>query len=148
MGFCWIADVDFCFLREVHGRDSSYGEIVDRFPIVWLHLMEDIAPSSFESYQLQADSLKLLKPSNYPGENITSLVQDWFRISDPLSLAGHYLPNYTTYLVTAALSAGGNTNHPDIGYFRQEVNTIRRTLNKVLLMLPSQTPVQQQRTLT
>ena len=51
--------------------NSPYGEIVDRFPIVWLHLMEDIAPSSFESYQLQADSLKLLKPSNYPGENIT-----------------------------------------------------------------------------
>ena len=75
------------------------------------------------------------------------MVRDFYTIAEPLDLAGHYLPNYTSYLVTAALSAGGSTNDQDILFFRQEVNTIRKRLNDLLAILPSLSRVEQDRQL-
>ena len=128
-------------------NDSPYGDIVDPFPVVWVHLMQDIAPSSFETFQQLVKKLEQLQPTQYPGEDIGAMVCDFYTIAEPLDLAGHYLPNYTSYLVTAALSAGGSTNDQDILFFRQEVNTIRKRLNDLLAILPLLSRVEQDRQL-
>ena len=99
--------------------------------------MADIAPSSFEMFQQLSQQLQLFKPSQYPGEDLSLLVNDFYKIANPLSLAGHFLPNYTMYLVNAALTAGGNTNHPDIDYFQHGLYDIQQRLNRTLLTLPS-----------
>ena len=96
---------------------SPYAPIKDPFPVVWLHLLQEVAPVSYELYQKQVDDLKALTASSYPGENVTQLVQAWYELADPLDLAGHYQPNYTTHLITAALAAGGVTNDPDLVAF-------------------------------
>ena len=118
-------------------NNSPYGEVTDNFPVVWLHLMQDIAPSSFETFQQLAKRLEGLRPTQYSGEDIGAMVRDFYSIAEPLDLAGHYLPHYTSYLVTTALSAGGTTSDQDILFFRQEVNTIRKRLNDLLSILPS-----------
>ena len=76
--------------------------------------MQDVALASYETYHQLAAKLKRLKPSSYAAESVTDLVQDWYRIANPLALAGHYQPSFTFNLITAALSAGGNSNHPDL----------------------------------
>jgi len=86
-------------------NNSPYGDVTDNFPVVWLHLMQDIASTSFETFQLLAKRLESLRPTQYAGEDIVAMVRDFYAIAEPLNLAGHYLPNYTSYLVTAALSA-------------------------------------------
>jgi len=82
---------------------SPYAPISNTFPVVWLQMLQDIAPVSYKKYQQLAEQLKQLTPSTYPGVSITMPVKDWYRIADPLSLTGHYQPNYTLYLITAAL---------------------------------------------
>ena len=128
-------------------NDSPYGDIVDPFPVVWVHLMQDISPSSFETFQQLTKKLEKLRPTQYAGEDKGAMVRDFYTIAEPLDLAGHYLPNYTSYLVTAALSAGGSTNDQDILFFRQEVNAIRKRLNELLAILPSLSKAEQYRQL-
>ena len=128
-------------------NDSPYGDVTDTFPVVWLHLMQDIAPTSFETFQQLAKRLEGLRPTQYPGEDIGAMVRDFYSIAEPLDLAGHYLPSYTSYLVTAALSAGGTTSDQDILFFRQEVNMIRKRLNELLTILPSLDKANQQQQL-
>ena len=128
-------------------NNSPYGDVTDTFPVVWLHLMQDISPSSFETFQQLAKRLEGLRPTQYAGEDIGAMVRDFYAIAEPLELAGHYLPNYTSYLVTAALSAGGTTSDQDILFFCQEVNMIRKRLNDLLAILPSLGQADQQRQL-
>ena len=63
---------------------SPYAPISDAFPIVWLQLIQDVAPVSYEMYQRLAEQLKQLSPSMYAGESVTMLVKDWFCIADLL----------------------------------------------------------------
>ena len=69
-------------LTQTHKEDD------DLFTVVWLHLMDIIMTSSVEWYDSIEDRLKAHKPSDYPGEDIVLLSQDFQTNAQELEIGG------------------------------------------------------------
>ena len=93
---------DLCKLIQTHKEDD------DSFTVIWLHLIDIIMMSSIEWYDLIKTRIKACKPSDYPGEDIVLLSQDFQTNAQELEIGGKYNHDLTLKILQVFLTAGGD----------------------------------------
>ena len=79
-----------CLHNDLRKLIQTREEDDDSFTVVWLRLVDIIMTSSVEWYDSIKDCLKARKPSDYPGEDIVLLSQDFQTNAQELEIGGKY----------------------------------------------------------
>ena len=69
--------------------------------------MHHLQPVSIEQFNVLKDTIRRLRPTQYSGENIKSMITDFVEYADQLEAAGRYDNDLTLHILDSALKAGG-----------------------------------------
>ena len=121
---------DLCKLIQTRKEDD------DSFTVVWLCLMDIIMMSLVEWYNSIKDCLKNCKPSDYPGEDIVLLSQDFQTDAQELEISGKYDHDLTLKILQIFLMAGGDGHEAEDYHhtLRNMQDQLSTTLTKVAMM--------------
>lgn len=82
----------------------------ETFTVTWMVMIQHLQSTSIERFEELRTRIKSRHPSQYPGENIESLVQDYRADAMALEVAGQYEHNLTLAMIKSFLKAGGKDN--------------------------------------
>jgi hypothetical protein len=80
----------------------------DSFAVVWMILLQTIQSTSVEVYELLKKSIKDHKPTQYAGQNLSKLAEDFRDDAKKLTIARFYDHGVTLAMLKIFLEAGGN----------------------------------------
>jgi hypothetical protein len=80
----------------------------DSFAVVWMILLQTIQSTSVEVYELLKKSIKDRKPTQYAGQNLSKLAEDFRDDAKKLTIAGFYDHGLTLTMLKIFLEAGGD----------------------------------------
>ena len=103
----------------------------DSFTVVWLRLVDIIMTSSVERYDAIKDRLKNHKPSDYAGEDIVLLSQDFQTDAQQLEIGGKYDHDLTLKVLQIFLMAGGDGREAED--YRHTLRNIQDDLSTALI---------------
>ena len=108
-----VATCDFLLdLLEPKLRDmvSEKLEDNDGFLVTWLQLIMSIQMTNIEHYETLKEQVKACRPSQFPGQNVTTLASTFCIYARELNNAYAYDHNLTLTMLETFLLAGGNDN--------------------------------------
>ena len=105
----------------------------DAFPIAWLHLMDLILSSSIKKFESIKERIKKCLTSQYKGEDIIKLSQDFQTDAKELTIAGQYDHNLTLKMLNIFLLAGGNSHEADA--YCHKLRNMETKLNATLKLV-------------
>lgn len=79
----------------------------DTFTVVWMLVLQSIQSTSIEVFERIKTRIKARHPSQYSGENLAKLGEDFLDDASLLESAGQYDHNLTLHMVKIFLEAGG-----------------------------------------
>ena len=80
----------------------------DSFAVMWMILLQTIQSTSVEVYELLKKSIKDRKPTQYAGQNLSKLAEDFRDDAKKLTIAGFYDHGLTLTMLKIFLEAGGD----------------------------------------
>ena len=126
------------FLRNT--LDPDLEELLDTrmdedeaFPIAWLRLTDLVVSSSIDKFETIKDRIKKRLPSQYKGEDIIKLSQDFQTDAKELTIAGQYDHNLTLKILQILLLAGGDGS--EAAGYRHELRNLETKLNATLKLV-------------
>ena len=103
----------------------------DSFTVVWLRLVDIIMTSSVERYDSIKTRIKGRKPSDYPGEDIVLLSQDFQTDAQELEIGGKYDHDLTLKILQIFLTAGGDGREAED--YRHPLRNLQDQLSTALI---------------
>ena len=82
----------------------------DGFLVTWLQLIKSIQTTNIEHYKTLKEQVKACRPSQFPGQNITTLASTFCVYARELDNAYAYDHNLTLTMLKTFLLAGGDDN--------------------------------------
>jgi hypothetical protein len=80
----------------------------DSFAVMWMILLQMIQSTSFEVYELLKKSIKDCKPTQYAGQNLSKLAEEFRDDTKKLMITRFYDHGLTSTMLKIFLEAGGN----------------------------------------
>ena len=100
----------------------------DGFLVTWLQLIKSIQMTNIEHYETLKEQVKACCPSQFPGQNVTTLVSTFHVYACELNNAYAYNHNLTLTMLKTFLLAGGNDNKD----YRMDLCIKKKELKKEL----------------
>ena len=100
----------------------------DSFPVVYAYLTAILTSTSIEGYEVLKTKLKNRRATDYPGQDVAKLTQQFREDALTLSNAGQYTENLTMDMLNAFLAAGGASNEE----FKFGLRLLKEKLETVL----------------
>ena len=100
----------------------------DSFLVTWLQLIKSIQMTNIEHYKTLNEQVKACHTSQFPGQNVTTLVSTFHVYAHELNNAYAYDHNLTLMMLETFLRAGGNDNED----YRKELCIKKKELEKEL----------------
>ena len=82
----------------------------DGFLVTWLQLIKSIQMTNIEHYETLKEQVKACRPSQFPGQNVTTLASTFRVYARELNNPYAYNHNLTLMMLETFLLAGGNDN--------------------------------------
>ena len=124
---CNSLDPDLEELLDTHMDED------EAFPIAWLCLMDLIVSSSINKFETIKDRIKKCLPSQYKGQDIIKLSQDFQTDAKELTIAGQYDHNLTLKILQIFLLAGGNGS--EAARYHHKLCNLETKLNATLKLV-------------
>ena len=100
---------------------------------MWLHLTDLVLSSSVDKFEGIKEQIKKHLPSQYKGEDIIKLSQDFQTNPKELIIAGQYDHNLTFKMLKIFLLAGGNSYEADM--YHHKLQNMEMKLNVALKLV-------------
>ena len=113
---------------KLHDTVSEKLEDDDGFLFTWLQLIKSIQMTNIEHYETLKEQVKACRPSQFPGQNITTLASTFCVYAHELDNAYAYDHNLTLMMLETFLLAGGDDNKD----YRMDLHIKKKELKKEL----------------
>ena len=105
----------------------------DTFPKVWIEFITLVLLTSIDRYEQMKRRIQGRHPSQYAGQNLVGLVEDFCTDAKQLTTAGQYDHSLTLYMLQTFLKAGGDGTAGEA--FRFPLLTLKIKLDSALLVI-------------
>jgi hypothetical protein len=105
----------------------------DTFVIVWMLILQLIQSMSIEVFEEIKNRIKACHPSQYSGENLAKLDENFVDDATLLESAGQYDHNLMLHMVKIFLQAGGEGKLAED--FSHEIRTLKKSVSDELLKI-------------
>jgi len=123
-----LNSIDDSLLKEIRNiRNES-----DAFPVLFMHLIGIVRSVSIDRFNRIKKQIENRHPSQYAGEDLAQMSQDFLTDANELEIAGQYDHNLTLNMLEAFLEGGGKEHTRDAEDYRHELRNLKETLNKKL----------------
>ena len=113
---------------KLHDMVSEKLKDNDGFLVTWLQLIKSIQTTNIEHYKTLKEQVKACCPSQFPGQNITTLASTFRVYAHELDNAYAYDHKLTLMMLKTFLLAGGNDNKD----YRMDLHIKKKELKKEL----------------
>ena len=94
----------------------------DGFAMTWIRIMQYMVSTSADRFTDMKAKLKVIRPQNYAGQNITTMANDYLRLAKELDNAGVYDHELTQHMVEGCLHATTADKMGRFNYTLQKLN--------------------------
>ena len=113
---------------KLHDMVSEKLKDDDSFLVTWLQLIQSIQMTNIEHYKTLKEQVKACRPSQFPGQNVTTLVSTFRAYAHELNNAYAYDHNLTLMMLKTFLLARGDDNKD----YKMDLRIKKKELKKEL----------------
>ena len=103
----------------------------DGFLVAWITLVREIQTMSYDRFDTLKVKIRNMRATDYPQQNIKSMVEDYEKAAKELVSAGQYEHNLTLDMINAFIAAGGEPNED----WKAPLRVIKERLEEALVTL-------------
>ena len=103
----------------------------DGFMVAWITLVREIQTMSYNRFDSLKGTIRSIRATDYPQQNIKSMVDDYEKAAKELVSAGQYEHNLTLDMINGFIAAGGETNED----WKAPLRVIKEKLDDALVRL-------------
>jgi hypothetical protein len=126
---CLLDSVSPNLKKRIRNRIAD----TDPFPIDWIEFVTLVLSTSIDRYEKLKQRIQGRHPSQYAGQDMVKLVEDFSTDAKALTMAGHYDHSLTLSMLQIFLKAGGDGSAGEA--FRFPIRTLKMRLDAALLAI-------------
>ena len=124
-----LESLDSSLKADVERKLSSK---VPHFSETWYQFLRQVHSVTSRRYEQLKQSIKSLRASQFPGENVDSLSKKFIDLATELELGGVYDHELTKYMLEAFIEAGGDIDSTIAGNYRHDLRNKLTELDAAL----------------
>ena len=117
----------------LHRKISNRLKEDDRFPALWIIMIDEFQSTSIERYDSLKATIRNLSVHQYAGQNVEELAEAFKKAAEELTIAGQYDNTYSLKMLTAFIAAGGEGQTAED--YRFELRQLRKPLEDALKLI-------------